>query len=49
VPLSSLIVTSSGKISRARARQKYVVGGFEDLSALAFAADGSKRTVSDVR
>ena len=49
VPLSSLIVTSSGKISRARARQKYVVGGFEDLSALAFAADGSKRIVSDVR
>ena len=49
VPLSSLIVTSSGKISRARARQKYVVGGFEDLAALAFAADGSKRTVSDVR
>ena len=49
VPLSSLIVTSSGKISRARARQKYVVGGFEDLAALAFAADGSKRSVSDVR
>lgn len=31
VPLSSLIVTSSGKISRARARQKFVGGGFEDL------------------
>lgn len=33
VPLSSLIVTSSGKISRARARQKFVGGGFEDLIA----------------
>lgn len=32
VPLSSLIVTSSGKISRARARLKYVGGGFEDLA-----------------
>jgi len=32
VPLSSLIVTSSGKISRARARQKFVCGGFEDLA-----------------
>ena len=35
VPLSSLIVTSSGKISRARARQKFVGGGFEDLIAQA--------------
>ena len=34
VPLSSLIVTSSGKISRARARQKFVHGGFEDLTTL---------------
>ena len=34
VPLSSLIVTSSGKISRARARQKFVHGGFEDLTDL---------------
>lgn len=34
VPLSSLIVTSSGKISRARARQKFVHGGFEDLTNL---------------
>lgn len=34
VPLSSLIVTSSGKISRARARQKFVHGGFEDLASL---------------
>ncbi|MEO1028403.1 MAG: fatty acyl-AMP ligase [Pseudomonadota bacterium] len=31
VPLSSLVVTSSGKISRARARSKYLAGGFEDL------------------
>lgn len=31
VPLSSLVVTSSGKISRARARSKYLDGGFEDL------------------
>ncbi len=35
VPLSSLIVTSSGKISRTRARQKFVGGGFEDLIAQA--------------
>ena len=35
VPLSSLIVTSSGKISRTRARQKFVHGGFEDLIGLA--------------
>lgn len=35
VPLSSLIVTSSGKVSRARARQKFVGGGFEDLISLA--------------
>lgn len=34
VPLSSLIVTSSGKVSRARARQKFSNGGFEDLIAL---------------
>ena len=34
VPLSSLIVTSSGKVSRARARQKFVHGGFEDLTNL---------------
>lgn len=32
VPLSSLIVTSSGKISRARAREKFIAGGFEDLA-----------------
>ncbi len=38
VPLSSLIVTSSGKISRARARQKYVGGGFEDLNLVALSS-----------
>ncbi|MEM6900816.1 MAG: fatty acyl-AMP ligase [Pseudomonadota bacterium] len=36
VPLSSLIVTSSGKISRARARQKYMNGGFENLNLMIF-------------
>ena len=52
VPLSSLIVTSSGKVSRARARQKYVGGGFEDLTAVAFAAGGDARAgsgLSDAR
>ncbi|MEO0882438.1 MAG: fatty acyl-AMP ligase [Pseudomonadota bacterium] len=38
VPLSSLIVTSSGKISRARARQKYVGGGFENLNLMVFSS-----------
>lgn len=46
VPLSSLIVTSSGKISRARARQKYVGGGFEDLAAASLAASSDKRSAS---
>lgn len=47
VPLSSLIVTSSGKISRARARQKFVGGGFEDLS-LANTSDAQARS-ADIR
>lgn len=42
VPLSSLIVTSSGKISRARARKKFVGGGFEDLTQTAFAGSRDK-------
>ncbi|MEO9970599.1 MAG: fatty acyl-AMP ligase [Hyphomonadaceae bacterium] len=42
VPLSSLIVTSSGKISRARARQKYLGGGFEDLAAAELGANSEK-------
>ena len=46
VPLSSLIVTSSGKISRARARQKYVGGGFEDLNLVAFNPGGDPRQAS---
>ena len=46
VPLSSLIVTSSGKISRARARQKYVGGGFEDLAAATFSAKSEKLSAS---
>ena len=46
VPLSSLIVTSSGKISRARARQKYVGGGFEDLAVLAVSAKNDNRPPS---
>lgn len=46
VPLSSLIVTSSGKISRARARQKYVGGGFENLNAVAIDGSGETRKAS---
>jgi len=45
VPLSSLIVTSSGKISRARARQKFARGDFEDLIAQ---ADQATRQTSGV-
>lgn len=43
VPLSSLIVTSSGKISRARARGKFLAGGFEDLTALALSTQHNAR------
>ncbi|MEL7129289.1 MAG: hypothetical protein AAGK23_07060, partial [Pseudomonadota bacterium] len=46
VPLSSLIVTSSGKISRARARQKYVGGGFENLNLTAMATANDSRKAS---
>ncbi|MEM9669538.1 MAG: fatty acyl-AMP ligase [Pseudomonadota bacterium] len=53
VPLSSLIVTSSGKISRARARQKYVGGGFENLNMMIFnpGSDGRKASgsIADAR
>jgi len=53
VPLSSLIVTSSGKISRARARQKFVGGGFEDLNLMIFSpgSDGLKASgsIADAR
>ncbi|MEM7661360.1 MAG: fatty acyl-AMP ligase [Pseudomonadota bacterium] len=46
VPLSSLIVTSSGKISRARARQKYVGGGFENLNLMIFNPGSDTRKAS---
>jgi fatty-acyl-CoA synthase len=33
VPKSTMIITSSGKLSRARVKQKYLDGGIIDLQA----------------